>query len=193
MTPQGDTRLLLRHKLDVGAYHRMAAADVFTPEDRVELIEGELIGMAPIGPDHAGCVDELTRLVMRAYGDVAHVAVQNPVHIDRFNEPQPDVALARPRPDRYRASRPGPTDLLLVIEVAVSSLRFDRAVKLPIYARAGVPEVWIVDLVGRQVEVYRTPTGNGYAEMTTKGPADTVAPVLLPEIRLELATVFAEN
>ena len=192
MTPQGDTRLLLRHKLDVGAYHRMAA-DVFTPEDRVELIEGDLIGMAPISTDHAGCVDELTRLVMRAYGDVAHVAVQNPVHIDRFNEPQPDVALARPRPDRYRASRPGPTDLLLVIEVAVSSLRFDRAVKLPIYARAGVPEVWIVDLVGRQVEVYRTPTGNGYAEMTTKGPADTVAPVLLPEIRLELATVFAEN
>lgn len=182
--------LIVRYKLDVDAYHRMAGVDVFGPEDRVELIDGELIDMAPIGIGHAASVDGLNRTLVIACGDRAVVSVQNPVRLDRLNEPQPDFTVSRPRADSYWTGRPGPADILLLIEIADSSLRFDRTIKLPLYARAGVPELWIVDLKRRILDAYRQPEGDGYAEMTSYGPEDTIGLELAPEITMTLSRAF---
>jgi Uma2 family endonuclease len=145
-----------------------------------------------IGQDNIATVNGLAHALVMACGDQAIVSVQNPARLDRFSEPQPDVTLFRPRADNYRTrERPGPADVLLLVEVADSSLRYDRAVKLPLYARAGIGEVWIVDLRRRVVDVHRTPAGDGYATVATHGPEDTVTLALAPEIAVALRRVFA--
>ena len=180
-----------RHRLDVDDYHRMGEAGILHEDDRVELIDGELIDMAPIGQDHAATVNGLNRILVMAFGERAIVSVQNPVRLNRFSEPQPDFAVFRPRADDYRTGEPpGPSDTLLVVEVADSSLRYDRTVKLPLYARAGIPEVWIIDLKRRVLEAHRQPGPDGYAAMQTHGPGDTVTPALAPEIAVALRRVF---
>jgi Uma2 family endonuclease len=184
--------VLTRHRLNVDDYYRMAEAGILGEDDRVELIDGELIDMAPIGQDHAATVNGLAHALFLACGDRAIVSVQNPARLDRFSEPQPDVTLFRPRADNYRTgARPGPADVLLLVEVADSSLRYDRAVKLPLYARAGIGEVWIVDLRRRVVDVHRTPAGNEYTTVETHGPDDTLTLALAPEIAVALHRVFA--
>ncbi len=181
-----------RHKLDVHDYHRMGEAGILGMGDRVELIDGELIDMAPIGHGHIATVNGLNHALFVACGEQAIVSIQNPLRLDRLNEPQPDAVLFRPRPDFYRtAPFPGPADVLLVVEVADSSLRYDRGVKLPLYARAGIGEVWIVDLRRRVVDVHRTPSGDGYASVETQGPEDTVTLALAPGIAVALRRVFA--
>ena len=181
-----------RHRLDVDDYHRMAEAGILGEDDRVELIDGELIDMAPIGHDHIATVNGLNHALFVACGERAIVSIQNPLRLDRLNEPQPDVVIFRPRPDFYRtAPFPGPADVLLVAEVADSSLRYDRTVKLPLYARAGIGEVWIVDLRRLVVDVHRTPAGDGYATVGTHGPEDTVTLALAPGIAVALRRVFA--
>jgi Uma2 family endonuclease len=153
------------HRFDVDDYHRMAAAGILSPEDRVELIEGEIVDMAPIGSEHAATTDILNDILTRALATgQAQVRIQGPLRLDRRNEPQPDLMLLRPRSDRYRSSHPTAADVLLLVEVADSSLAWDRGPKLALYARHGVPEVWIVDLVGRTVEICRIPGPDGYAE-----------------------------
>ena len=179
-----------RRKLDVDAYYRMAEVGILGPDDRVELIDGDVIDMAPIGEDHAATVNGLNEKLVLAFAGRAVVSVQNPVRLDRFNEPEPDFAVCRLRADRYRAGHPGAPDVLLLIEVADSSLRFDRTVKLPLYARAGIAEVCIVDLQRRAVDVHRGPEGGSYAEVTTHGPADRIALALAPEITIGLSGVF---
>ena len=183
-----DTGVVVRrHKLDVEDYHRMAEAGILGEDDRVELIDGEIIDMAPIGQPHAGTVGWLNQTLVMAFGDRAIVWPQNPIRLDRLNEPQPDFAVLRPRADFYRTGEPpGPEDVLLLIEVADSSLRFDRNVKLPLYARAGIPEVWIVDLRHREVRTYRGPGETGYGETSTHRPGDTMALALVPGISLSL-------
>ena len=181
-----------RHKLNVDDYYRMAEAGILGEHDRVELIDGELIDMAPIGQGHAGIVSGLNRALVMACGAKAIVSPQNPVRFDRLNEPQPDFAVLRPRADFYATGeRAGTADVLLLVEVADSSLRFDRQVKLPLYARAGVGEYWIVDLKRRVLDAYRRPAGDGYTEMATYRPGDEVALALVPEIRVKLDLVFA--
>ena len=182
--------VLTRHKLDVDDFYRMADAGILDPKARVELIDGELIDMAPIGNDHAATVSGLTLALVRACGDLAIVSPQNPVRLDRLNEPQPDFAILRPRADRYRTGHPGPADVLLLVEVADSSLRFDRTVKLPLYAKAGIPELWIVDLKRRVMDAYRRPLGDGYSERTTYRAGETLALSMAPEIRVTLDRVF---
>lgn len=183
--------VLTRHRLDVDDYYRMAEAGILGEDDRTELIEGELIDMAPIGQGHASIVNRLTETLVLAFANRAIVSPQNPVRLDRFNEPQPDFAVFRPRDDYYETGeRPGPADVLLLIEVADSSLRFDRAVKLPLYARAGIAEVWIVDLKRRVLNAYRRPAGDGYDEMTTYQAGDAVSLALAPDIRISLDRVF---
>jgi Uma2 family endonuclease len=180
-----------RHRLDVDDYHRMGEAGILTEDDRGELIDGELIDMAPIGQDHAGTTGVLNHALALAFSRRAIVWMQNPLRLDRFNEPQPDITILRPRDDFYRRGEPpGPADVLLLIEVADSSLRHDRGVKLPLYARAGIAEVWVVDLRQRVMEVHRGPGADGYATVTTHGPEDTVSPALTPEIRLALRDVL---
>lgn len=180
-----------RHRLTVYDYHRMADAGIFGEDDRIELIDGDLIDMAPIGSDHAAVVNRLTEAFVLACAGRAIVSIQNPVRIDESSEPQPDVAILRRRDDFYATSgHPGPADILLLVEVADSSLRFDRTVKLPLYARAGIAELWIVDLQRRILDAYRRPAGDGYDEVTMHQPGNLVALVLAPEIVVRLDLVF---
>ena len=176
---------ITRWKLDVHEYHRLGETGILTEEDRVELIEGEVVEMSPIGAAHAGKVNRLNRLFGRLVGDRAVVALQNPIQLSDRTEPQPDVALLRPRADFYEAAAPTPADILLLVEVADSSLRFDRLVKLPLYARHGIPEVWIVDLAANVVEVHRGPTAAGYAEATTLGRGAVLRPLPGTELRVD--------
>ncbi len=134
MTPR-----LLRRPFTVAEYHRMAEAGVLGEDDRVELLEGEIVQMTPIGSRHAACVARLTHLFVDRLQGRAQVNVQNPVHLSERSEPQPDLALLRPRPDFYARAHPGPADVLLLVEVAETSSDVDWTVKIPLYAGAGVP------------------------------------------------------
>ena len=152
-----------RHRLTVDDYHQMAEAGILADDDRVELIEGEVLDMSPIGSLHAALVRVLARWLSEVAGRHAIVAVQDPIHLDDTNEPQPDVALLKPRADCYASAHPGPADTLLVVEVAESSLAYDLGVKVPLYARHGVPEVWVVDAATRTTHRFRNPAADGYA------------------------------
>ena len=165
-------------------YRRMAEAGILHADDRVELIEGEIVHMTPIGRRHAACVAELNRLLVPAVGQRALIWPQNPIALPNETEPQPDIVLLRPRADRYLQDDAHPDDVLLLVEVADTSQRYDRLVKLPLYARAGVPEVWIVDLPGEVIEVLRRPTPGGYALVERVGRGGSVAPAAFPDIVL---------
>ncbi len=192
MPPSLDEKTLpARHKLDVGAYYRMAEAGILGPRDRVELIDGEIIDMAPIGSVHAGTTIHLSSLFARAVADgLALVGVQGPLRLDSFNEPQPDLMLLRPRADHYRTSHPSAADVLLVIEVAASSLAYDRTVKVPLYARFGIPELWIVDVANRGVEAYAEPRGNAFSvhDRRTNG---SLTPRLVPAVTIDVEALLA--
>lgn len=184
--------VLTRHKLHVDDYFRMVDAGILGKQDRVELIDGEIIDMAPIGQGHEAIVNGLNRALVIACGDRAIVGTQNSLRLDRLNAPQPDFTVLRPRPDFYATGdRPGPNDVLLLVEVSDSSLRYDRTVKLPLYAKAGIPEYWIVDLKRRVVDAHRTPSRTGYDELTTHQPGDTVALTAAPHITIKLDLFFA--
>ena len=180
-----------RRKLDVNEYCRMAEAGILGKEDRVELIDGSLIDMAPIGQDHEATVNGLTEALVMACARRAIVSTQNSIRLDRWNAPQPDLAVLRRRADFYATGeRPGPADVLLLVEVANSSLRFDRTVKLPLYARAGIAELWIVDMKRRVLEAHRNPAGDSYRETDTHQPGDQLALLLAPEIVVRLDLMF---
>lgn len=155
---------VVRRRFSVEEYHRMAEARIFTEDDRVELIDGEVVQRTPIGSRHAGCVKRLNRLLTSTAGNRAIVSIRDPLALPPDSEPQPDLALLRPRLDFYAGSHPGPEDVWLVVEVADTSAPFDRTVKIPLYARAGIPEAWVVDLTVQAVEVYRRPSPEGYGE-----------------------------
>lgn len=156
-----------RHTYSVDDYYRMAETGILRAGDRVELIEGEIIDMAPIGSRHAAAVNRIGNTLKLGVDTQAIVAVQNPVRLDRYSEPQPDIALLRPREDFYATAHPGPADVLLIIEVADSTLRYDRAIKLPLYARHGIPEVWLVDIDNNSFTIHREPQAAEYAQILT--------------------------
>lgn len=173
-----------RYRLTVAEYHRLGEMAIFDEDSRVELIEGDLIAMPPIGERHAGKIRQLNRLFSARVGAAALVDVQNPVALDRHSEPQPDLALLKPRPDFYESGHPQPEDVLLLLEVSDSTLRYDRDIKVPLYAKAGIPEVWLLDLPGQRLEVYRHPSAEGYREIRYPASDETIAPVLLPDLVL---------
>jgi Uma2 family endonuclease len=178
------------HRFDVDDYYRMAAVGILGPKDRVELIEGEVVDMAPIGSAHGGRVNRFNRLVARVVADGRVLAsVQSPLRLDRHNEPQPDLMLLRPRADDYTSSHPTAADVLLLVEVADSSLAYDRGPKLALYARHGVPEVWLIDLVNHAVEICREPGPGGYAQRRrlTDGEA---TPALVPGLAIDMAALL---
>src|SRR6185312_11009072 len=191
-----ETRLLTRNPwvarrpLTVADYHRMGEVGILTERDRVELIEGELIAMSPIGSEHSGTVNALTRRLVQMVGDRGVVAVQNPVQLDDLTEPEPDFAVLKPRADDYRRATPRANEVLLIIEVADSSLGYDRAVKRSLYARHGIPEFWIVNLVAGEVEVCRTPAGDRYASVVTVGRDGMLEPELLPGTTIPVSAVI---
>lgn len=154
-----------RRLFTVHEYYQMAQAGILNEDDRVELIEGEIIEMAAIGSRHAACVDRLTQLFVVHVAGQAIVRIQNPIHLSERSEPQPDLALLRPRLDFYAAGHPGPQDVLLVVEVADTSIGFDREIKIPLYASAGIPEAWLVNLPEDRIDMYRRPTSTGYQEV----------------------------
>jgi Uma2 family endonuclease len=184
------TPVTTRHRLTVTDFHRMADVGIFQEDDRVELIDGEIIDMAPIGSGHAGTVMALNRLLARALGDRAIVLVQSPVVLPEHSEPEPDLALLRPRQDFYRSGHPLPGDILLIIEVADTRVAYDRDVKIPLYARHGIPEVWLVDLEDRRLHVYTSPSASGYLEHRILAAPGMLAPAELPGCPVDLSGLF---
>jgi len=180
-----------RHRITVDEYHRMAEVGLLAPDAHVELIEGEIIDMAPIDKDHMSVVDQLTRLFVRAVGDDAIVRIQGSVRLSRMSEPAPDVVLLKPRADFYHSEFASALDTLLVIEVSESSLRYDREVKVPFYARHGVPEVWIVDLPNNQLLVYGSPNDGVYERQTSTAQPGILPLTALPGVVVDLSSVFA--
>ncbi|MFN0079958.1 MAG: Uma2 family endonuclease [Prosthecobacter sp.] len=156
-------------------YHALIQSGAFTEDDRLELINGYLVQKMSIGPNHAGAVKALNFLLNRRLGDRAIVAVQDPITINEYSEPEPDIVIARFRDDFYRQSHPGPGDVILVIEVADSSLSYDLTAKIPLYAAAGIPEAWLVNLNARQMTVFRQPEGAAYTQSEVFKDGDTVA------------------
>jgi Uma2 family endonuclease len=183
--------LMQRHRLTVAEYHRMAEAGVLAPDARVELIEGEIVDVAPMKSAHASMVARLLMLLQRAAGDRATVWCQLPLRLGNRSELEPDLALLKPRADFYAQSHPTAADVLLLIEVSETTLGYDRGVKLPLYARHGVPEVWIVDLDNRLVRFFRQPAGESYADITaTETPGATPVALLLG-VSIDLAGILS--
>ena len=152
--------------INVEEYHLMAEAGILKPTDRVELVNGEIIKMSPIGSKHAAIVDRISNFLMSQLKAQVIVRVQNPIITDELGEPEPDIVLLKPREDFYAEAHPGPNDIFIVIEVGQSSSEFDEQIKGPIYARAGVPEFWLVNLNNGTIEVKTNPEGNLYRNST---------------------------
>lgn len=179
-----------RYRLTVAAYHQLGGIGVFNENSRVELMNGELITMPPIGEQHAGHLDRVAQHCFQGAFVKAIVRVQSPIQLDDHSEPQPDLTLLRPREDFYTHSHPRPEDVLLLIEVSDSTLRYDREVKVPHYARAGVPEVWILDIAHQRLEIYRRPSADGYRQILYPELQEQIAPVLLPELLFSVEQLF---
>ena len=158
---------LTKKLFTVDEYYQMAETGIFGPADRVELIDGEVIQMSPIGDRHAGCVNRLNRLFAASFVGRAVVSVQNPLQLNNYTEPEPDLVLLKPRPDDYMSKKVQAEDALLVIEVSDTTLYYDRNVKVPRYAAAGIPEVWIENLEAAELLVYRGPADKAYAVSLT--------------------------
>ena len=179
-----------RYKLTTEDYHRLAEVGVLAEDSRVELIEGELIEMAPIGGPHMAVVNRLTRLLVLAVGDLGVVSVQNPVRLPPFSEPQPDLAILNSHAGDAASAVPGAEDVLLIIEVADTTLIYDRTTKLNLYAKSGIAESWVVNLPSRCVEVYRAPTTDGYSNRSDFHLQDSLSPLALPSLRVRVAEIF---
>ena len=172
---------LLKGPFTVEAFQRLAESGILREDQRVELIDGQVVEMSPIGDRHASCVRRLNRLFARKLLDVAVIDVQNPVVLGARDAPQPDLVLLRPRPDGY-PKHPRAADTLLLVEVADTTLPYDRDVKIPVYARTGIPEVWLVDLAGDRICVYREPAAGEYANVRLVSRGDTIAPLRFPAV-----------
>lgn len=190
MTLMHDEPLVQRRRFNVDEYHRMVESGVLREDDRVELIDGEVVVMSPIGNPHAACVDRLTELLVLSLARRATLRVQNPVRLADHSEPQPDLLVARRAEDFYASRCPGPADTLLAIEVGDSSVRFDREVKAPLYARSGIRELWLVDLGAGDVRVCRRPSSTGYGDVSVKRRGDTLNLVAFPDLQLRVAEVL---
>ena len=186
-----DLQLESRPPLTVDEFKTLAEAEGWDEDTRVELLDGEVVWMSPINDRHAGCVNRLNRLFSRRYtDDVALVSVQNPIRIDSYDEPQPDVALLRPRADDYAAATPTPTDTLLLVEVSDSTLRIDLGRKARIYADAGVAEYWVVDVKNLVVYVHRDPAAGRYATRRVLGSSERISAVFAPEVEFGVAELI---
>lgn len=182
----------LPHRITVDEYLRMAEEEIIPPDARVELIEGVIIDMAPIGPPHNGTVGQLNMLLLNAFSDLAFVLPQCSVRLSDFTMPEPDFTVLRPRADFYKSQHAKPDDILLIIEVSDSSLRYDVGTKSSLYARYGIPEYWIVDLKNRLLRVSRSPLDGGYTDVTTVEKPGLVTPVMLPSVQIDLSAVLSE-
>jgi len=152
-------------RFTVSEFYRMVETGIISEDDRLELIHGEILEMAPIGSRHAACVNRLSLLFHDKGIEQCIVSVQNPIHLDESSEPQPDLCILASRPDFYAESNPDPSDVVLLVEVADTSSGYDREIKVPLYGKSGIKETWLVLLDEATVEVYREPSPEGYREM----------------------------
>ncbi len=180
-----------RHRLSRQDYHRLGEAGILREGDRVELLEGQLVDMSPIGPRHAIVTDNLNALLVAGFRSLAHLRCQGPVVLDDGSEPQPDFALVRQRWRGYPHTHPEPNDIFLLIEVADSSLGFDRTVKLELYARAAIREVWIVDLTTDSVLVHRSPSREGYGSVVRVEAPAALEVEAFPGVVIPVSEMFA--
>ena len=172
---------ITRKLFDSDSYLRMAEAGILSPTDRVELVRGDILVMSPIGPRHGAAVNAANRTIMKTIGEKAFIWVQTTVVLDKFLVPEPDIALLKPRDDSYATKHPGASDILLIVEVADSSLEYDTTVKLGLYAIVGIPEYWIVDLRNDRLLVYAQPEGDAYRIARELHRGEFIAPQALPE------------
>ena len=179
-----------RRPFTADEYHRMVAAGILDEDDAVELICGDIVNKAPKSARHAACLSKLTEPLASALRQRATIPVQDPIALGPFSEPDPDIVLARHRVDAYAKGHPSGGDVLLVIEVADSSLLYDREVKLPLYAGAGIPEVWLLDLTRQAVTVFTEPGAKGYDNAFDKQSGDTLQPAAFPEVKLPVAALL---
>jgi len=188
--PAESALTLFLQPFTVDEYHRMGEAGVLGEDDRVELLDGEIVRMSPIGTPHASTVARLNTLLVRRFADRATIWVQNPIILDRWSEPQPDLCVLAPRVDFYGAAHPRPRDVLLGIEVMASSRDYDRTLKLPLYARAGLREVWLVDLKAEAIERFRRPALRAYREHETFGRGRVLTPLAFPRVRFRVNEIL---
>lgn len=174
------------YPINVATYSRMGEIGIWAKGERTELIDARIMTMAPIGSEHADWVDRLTRFFVRTVPEDITVRIQNPVHLDEYNEPQPDIALLRPREQPYREAHPRAEDVLLIIEVADTSLNYDRQVKVPLYARYGIVEVWLLDIRGNRLEIYQEPHEESYRIMFKPRRNERITPMKLTTVGIDL-------
>lgn len=186
-------RAIERPLFTTSEYYHMASAGTLSHDDRVELIEGKIIPMIPIGSHHAGTVSRLNQQFSQKDQPVFLVSVQNPVRLSDYSEPVPDIALLRPRSDFYTQSHPQPEYVLLIIEVADTSLVYDREVKAPLYGQSGIVELWIVDLAHDCVWVYRRPSPIGYQEVRQLERGQQVVVQAMPRVVLAVDDLLGRN
>jgi Uma2 family endonuclease len=179
-----------KHRFSVEDYYRMAETGVLRPDARVELLDGEIIDMSPVGPFHGGVVNRLTRLFTLHSKDRWLLSPQNPLRLSDSSEPEPDVMLLKPSPDDYTSRHPQPEDVFLLVEVSDSSLAIDLEKKLPLYGRAGVVEVWIVNLEELAVQINREPHFSGYASKTVLRAGDQARPLAFPDTVVDVAELL---
>ncbi len=182
---------VVRRRFTTAEFLQIAASGIFGEDERYELLEGEIVEMSPLGPQHSATVTRLTELLYALKNQQITIRVQDAIRLGDFSAPQPDVAVVNRRDDRYAGGHPEPEDILLLIEVSESSLAYDRNVKLPLYAQAGIAEVWLVALLPQVVEVYRVPSENGYSEKRTLRRGDTLTPLHLAEAHLAVDRILS--
>ena len=180
---------LLKGPFTVESFQRLGALGVLREDERVELVGGQVVAMTPIGQRHAACVRRFNRLFARSLGDRAIIDVQNPAVLGPRDAPQPDVVLLAPRPDGYR-THPRAADILLIVEVADTTIAYDRDIKIPLYAHAMIPEAWIVDLGAGVIHTYRDPSPRGYATARVVARSESLEPLRFAGIALPAQEVL---
>jgi Uma2 family endonuclease len=179
-----------QHRFSVKEYYRMAETGVLPPDARVELLDGQIIDMSPIGPFHGRVTKFLNQLFSSTSQGRWIVSVQDPAQLDDYSEPEPDLMLLKPSADFYGKRHPQPEDVFLLVEISDTSLEKDQDVKLPAYARSGIAEVWIVNLNDQTIEVYRQPHFTGYSSKTILGAGDKASPQAFPDVALDVAELL---
>lgn len=179
-----------RHRITVDEYYRMAEHGILAPDARVELIEGEIIDMTPQGSRHAAVVSRLIGRTVTAVGSSAIVRVQQPIRLGKRSEPEPDLALVKPELAFYAHGHPVAEDVLLVVEIAHTSVKYDRYVKMPLYARHGIAEAWVIDVAAGRVHLFRAPQDGNYTDVSSVDRPDALSPIALPLVRIDLSGIF---
>ena len=181
---------LLKRQFNVREYNQMPQAGILKEDEKVELIRGEIVKMSPVGRRHAACVNRLNQLFSQRLGNLVLVSVQNPVELDNYSEPEPDIALLKPKTDFYESGHPTPGEIFLIVEVADTTIKGDREVKIPLYAEDNVIEVWLVNLNEQCLEIYRKPTPKGYELVQNLRRGQSLSIQKFPNINIQVDEIL---